>query len=93
MTQEQLDTAIEAALALGHPLRFRIMRACACNPESPVTLARMFENDVGRVAYHFRVLAARGLLEISERRRVRGAQQKFYVATTDGRAALEDTYE
>lgn len=91
MTQDQLDTAIEAALALGHPLRFRILRACAQQPESPVTLAPRFENELGRLAYHFRLLEDRGLLEIVERRRVNGAQQKLYAATADGRAALQGT--
>lgn len=90
MTQDQLDAAIDAAFRLGHPLRYRILRACVLGPESPATLTPPGEL-VGGVAYHFRVLRDKGLLEVTERRRRHGGMQTLYVATDAGRAALEGT--
>lgn len=73
---------------LGHPERHRVLMACALRPQSPKTLAADRER-IGFTAYHFRVLAARGLIEVSFQQRVRGSIQTFYVATEKGRELLE----
>lgn len=87
MPHIELERAIEAAFQLGHPERYRILRACALSPESPKTLASD-AHPLGTVAYHFRVLAEKDLIEILTHRSVRGARQTFYIATPRGKLLL-----
>lgn len=85
----ELDQAIEVAFQLGHPERYRILRACALEQESPRTMTQQGGASLGVIAYHFRVLCEKGLIERSERRAVRGTVQNFYRATPAGRRALK----
>ena len=62
------------AAADSHPMRVRIISAMA-GPErrhSPIQLAEAWGEDISVVAYHFRELAAFGLLEVVEEHKRRG---------------------
>ena len=65
--------------ALNHPLRRQILRAMPDgNATSPRELADRLEAPLGNLAYHVRVLADCGALELVDERRVRGTTQHFY---------------
>lgn len=67
--------------ALNHPLRRRILRALDGRPEtSPAELAETLAMPLGTVAYHVKILARCGTLELVRTRPVRGAVQHFYRA-------------
>ena len=77
---------------VGHGERFRILAAARNAPAhglSPVEHARTSAMSLGSVAYHFRGLVARGLLEEAGTERRRGAIAHFYALTRAGNAALD----
>lgn len=87
LSDAELDRALAVAFRVGHPERLRILRACIQGPQSPKTMTSN-GRSIGAVAYHFRLLYDRGLLEIAEKRVVRGAIQTFYRASDLGLSAL-----
>jgi DNA-binding transcriptional ArsR family regulator len=80
---EHLD--INRLLAvLKHPLRRKILaQTIDADPTSPRDLSRAIECSLSTVAYHVRVLAQCGALDLVDTKQVRGSTQHFY------RAALE----
>jgi DNA-binding transcriptional ArsR family regulator len=80
----------EIARALAHPLRIAILAALNKRVMSPSAFARRFDEKLGNVSYHFRVLLDYGLIEEVETRPVRGAVEHFYRAVKrvlfDGKA-------
>jgi hypothetical protein len=64
-----------------HPLQVSILEHAAASSEdrfSPAQLAVLFDAPLGNVAYHVRVLHARGLLERAGTKPRRGAVEHFY---------------
>jgi predicted ArsR family transcriptional regulator len=80
---------LPAGLEIGHPERLRIMRACAVVSQSPKTMATR-EVSLQTIAYHFRVLHQRGLIEVHDQVRRRGSIQTYYVLSDTGRELLGD---
>jgi DNA-binding transcriptional ArsR family regulator len=68
------------AIALGHPLRVRILSALVAGEGSATTLSRQFGDvTVGDVSYHLGVLADDcELIELARSQQVRGALENFY---------------
>lgn len=77
------------------PIRRRILEAIPLAEPgagvSPVELSRRLGIRLGTVAYHVRVLAHAGVLELVAERRVRGAVEHRYDVTSAGQAAHVDT--
>jgi DNA-binding transcriptional ArsR family regulator len=70
--------------ALRHPLRRRILRLMSDGREaSPSEIAKQLGEDLSKVAYHVRVLADAGALEVSGEQPVRGATKHFYSESLD----------
>lgn len=69
---------------LKHPLRRQILRLTIdAEPTSPRDLSNELECTLSTVAYHVRVLAQSGALDLVHTKQVRGSTQHFY------RAAIE----
>ena len=71
---------LELAMAISHPVRFRIITAMNA-PErnaSPKELAEEFDLDVKRVAYHVRELTELGYLELVDTEPRRGSIEHVY---------------
>jgi DNA-binding transcriptional ArsR family regulator len=68
------------SIALGHPLRIRILSALVAGEGSATTLSRQFgDATVGDVSYHLGVLADDcELIERVRSRQVRGALESFF---------------
>jgi DNA-binding transcriptional ArsR family regulator len=68
------------AIAIGHPLRVRILSALIAGEASATTLSRQFADvHLSDVAYHLRVLADDcELIELVRSRPVRGTMESFY---------------
>lgn len=78
----------ELISALNHPLRRRILRAFFDDEfemASSTQLANLIGLPLGNVAYHVKTLAQLGLLRLTQRSKVRGAEERFYVLTLDER--------
>ncbi len=76
----------ELISALNHPLRRRILRAYfedGYEMASSTQLANLIGLPLGNVAYHVKTLAALGLLRLTHRNKVRGAEERFYVLSLD----------
>jgi DNA-binding transcriptional ArsR family regulator len=66
-------------VALGHPLRVRIIRALMSGRGSAATLSRTFEDvPLGDVYYHLTVLERCRIVELCRVRPVRGAKERIY---------------
>lgn len=79
----------ELISALNHPLRRRILRAFLdgeFEAASSTQLAAAIGLPLGNIAYHVKTLAQQGLLELTRREKVRGAEERFYVIRLDDRA-------
>jgi DNA-binding transcriptional ArsR family regulator len=80
----------EMAKALAHPVRIAILAALNKRVMSPSSFAKRFDEKLGNVSYHFRVLQKYELIEEVETRPVRGAVEHFYRAVKrvlfDGKA-------
>jgi DNA-binding transcriptional ArsR family regulator len=71
-------------VALGHPTRRQILRAMEVGkPTSPRQLTEKLGETLSNVAYHFRVLAESGVIELVTTRPVRGSTQHFYDVALD----------
>lgn len=66
--------------AMGHPLRFRILRRLNEGSSSPSTLAKELEEPLGNVAYHVKILLEQDAIELVDTRPVRGAIEHVYRA-------------
>lgn len=68
-----------------HPARDAILDAMRQygRPISPTQLARITGPSLGSTAYHVRVLAEAGIIELAGEGRVRGAVEHFYVLVAD----------
>jgi DNA-binding transcriptional ArsR family regulator len=78
--QESLSPLRRLAIALGHPLRVRILSALIAGEGSATTLSRQFGDvSVGDVSYHLGVLADDcELIERVRAQQVRGAMESFF---------------
>jgi DNA-binding transcriptional ArsR family regulator len=79
-TGESLSPMRRLSIALGHPLRIRILSALVAGEGSATTLSRQFgDATVGDVSYHLGVLADDcDLIERVRSRQVRGALESFF---------------
>jgi len=79
-TGESLSPMRRLSIALGHPLRIRILSALVAGEGSATTLSRQFGDvTVGDVSYHLGVLADDcELIERVRSRQVRGALESFF---------------
>jgi DNA-binding transcriptional ArsR family regulator len=85
-----LDELARCLAAVGHPTRLRIVLCLRDGEDSPIRVAeRLDDQNLGRVAHHFRRLARTGLIEQTRTRPRRGAVEHFYVLTPTGRQILE----
>jgi DNA-binding transcriptional ArsR family regulator len=81
ITQERDATAQEMR-ALGHPLRWRILRLTLDTPMTNKQIAERLGRDPGTVLHHVRELVRTGFLEAGEvRRGKRGALERPYCAS------------
>jgi DNA-binding transcriptional ArsR family regulator len=83
---DHMSTVMRAA---AHPIRVRVLAALAQREMSPVELSRTLGRpdwSLGVIAYHVRLLAAHGLIELESTIQRRGAIEHRYVATPEGRA-------
>lgn len=78
--RESLSPMRRLAIALGHPLRVRILSALIAGEGSATTLSRQFGDvSVGDVSYHLGVLADDcELIERVRAQQVRGALESFF---------------
>jgi DNA-binding transcriptional ArsR family regulator len=85
---ESLSPIRRLAIALGHPLRVRILSALVAGEGSATTLSRQFgDATVGDVSYHLGVLADDcDLIERVRSKQVRGALENFYRLKPPGSA-------
>lgn len=69
--------------AISAPRRRRILRTLhdVGEARSPNELAEAFENSVGHVSYHVKVLKECGALALTDTQQKRGAVEHFYAST------------
>jgi DNA-binding transcriptional ArsR family regulator len=84
-----------AALArlLGHPVRVRILDLLQDRDASPSDLTPEIGEPLGTVAYHFKLLADQGALELRGTRQVRGAIERTYGISPASRKELDGLKE
>lgn len=82
-----LETTLAAIVA--HPLRVKCLSILAERTASPNQISRELEADVGNVSYHVKVLRELDVVELVDEKKVRGAIEHFYKATT--RAYVSDS--
>jgi DNA-binding transcriptional ArsR family regulator len=82
-----LETTLAAIVA--HPLRVKCLSILAERTASPNQISRELKADVGNVSYHVKVLRELGVVELVDEKKVRGAVEHFYKATT--RAYVSDS--
>jgi DNA-binding transcriptional ArsR family regulator len=66
---------------LAHPLRCRCQTYLCERTASPNELANKFDEPIGNVAYHFRVLEEHDCIELVDTAQRRGATEHYYRAT------------
>jgi DNA-binding transcriptional ArsR family regulator len=72
------DQLLEAMVTYGRPI-------------SPIQLQRaLSDQSLGSVAYHMRVLASAGVIELADELRVRGAIEHYYAIVADVAAEFVD---
>lgn len=80
----------DVAKAMAHPLRIQIIAMLNQRVMSATMIAKQVDEPLQNVAYHFRILREKGLIEEVDSRPVRGSTEHFYRATKrvlfDGRA-------
>ncbi len=79
----------ELIAALNHPLRRRILRVYLdgdFEAASSTQLATVIGLPLGNIAYHVKTLSRLGLLQLTRRVKVRGAEERFYVVSLDDQA-------
>lgn len=67
--------------AIGHPVRWRILRELTERPASPAEVAGIIGMPTQHVSYHFSVLADNGAIEFVGTKPSRGAVKRVYRAT------------
>jgi DNA-binding transcriptional ArsR family regulator len=77
---EQHIIDLRLVRALGHPLRMRVLMALNDRVASPTNLSQEFDEPLGNVAYHTRVLVELGCLELVRTEQRRGAIEHYYRA-------------
>jgi DNA-binding HxlR family transcriptional regulator len=83
---ERLSAVLRAA---AHPIRVSVLRVLAQRTMSPVELSRSLgrpEWSLGVIAYHVRLLASHGIIELVQTIQRRGAVEHRYAVTPAGRA-------
>lgn len=73
---------IERFVALGHPLRYRILATLLEQPAGGAEVARRLGRPAGTVAYHLGVLMRAGLVQVITTRRVRALTERVYGPTS-----------
>jgi DNA-binding transcriptional ArsR family regulator len=76
-----------------HLVRDQILDAMAIyeSPISPIQLQRvLLDLSLGTVAYHIRVLASAGVIELADETRVRGAIEHYYALDAEVAKELTD---
>ena len=76
-----------------HPVRDQVLETMATygRPISPTQVQRVLpDQSLGSVAYHIRVLAAAGVIELADEKRVRGAVEHYYAIVADVAAEFAD---
>jgi DNA-binding transcriptional ArsR family regulator len=76
-----------------HLVRDQVLDAMTTygRPISPTQLQRVLpDQSLGSVAYHMRVLASAGLIELADEVRVRGAVEHYYAIVPDTAAEFVD---
>src|SRR5215218_2245090 len=80
----------EVAKAMAHPLRIQIIAMLNQQVMSATMIAKQIDEPLQNVAYHFRILREKGLIEEVDSRKVRASTEHFYRATKrvlfDGKA-------
>src|SRR6188768_242297 len=80
----------DVAKAMAHPLRIQIVAMLNQRVMSATMIAKELDEPLQNVAYHFRILREKGLIEEVDSRPVRGSTEHFYEPTKrvlfDGRA-------
>ena len=71
----------EVAKAMAHPLRVQIVAMLNQRVMSATMIAKEVDEPLQNVAYHFRILREKGLIEEVDSRQVRGSTEHFYLAT------------
>jgi DNA-binding transcriptional ArsR family regulator len=78
--------------AASHPVRVTALAAFSQGEFSPIELSRALDHSewtLGVIAYHVRVLAATGLIELAGTIQRRGAIEHVYALTRKGRALAD----
>ncbi len=75
---------IESTLAaiVAHPTRAKCLLILAERRASPNEIAAELGEEVGNVSYHVKKLVSLGVVELVDKRQVRGAVEHFYRAVT-----------
>jgi DNA-binding transcriptional ArsR family regulator len=71
----------DVAKAMAHPLRVQILAVLNKREMSPSMFAKVFDEKLQNVSYHFRVLRDYNLIQEVGTRPVRGSTEHFYRAT------------
>ena len=90
------DKANDLFIALGHPLRRRILRKMIAKGSqiSPLELALSLDEPLSALSYHVRVLAECEAIKLVRTKQIRGSTQHFYrpaVRAKWARTALRTT--
>jgi DNA-binding transcriptional ArsR family regulator len=80
---DESPSGLQVARALSHPLRRRLFYEFHREETSPSRAARRLDEPLNVVSYHTRVLLEQHCIRLVRSRRVRGAVERFYRATTD----------
>ncbi|MCE5240809.1 winged helix-turn-helix domain-containing protein [bacterium] len=80
---KQLETTEQVVAAMGDVRRMRILEILTERQASVKELSEMIHESPQTTHYHTKMLERAGLIEIVEKREVRGALEKFYRAVAD----------
>jgi DNA-binding transcriptional ArsR family regulator len=82
------SNASQLIAALNHPIRRRILRVMdRTTTASASELAETLDKPLSRTSYHVNVLARLEVLELTGTKKVRGATERFFRSTLNGRPA------
>jgi DNA-binding transcriptional ArsR family regulator len=79
-----------AAKAIAHPLRATILDKLEGSSRSASELAKEVNQPIPNVTYHLMLLYDLGAIRVTERRRGRGAIERFYTASWRVRLVAEE---
>jgi len=80
---KQLETTEQVVAAMGDLRRMRILEILTERQASVKELSELIHESPQTTHYHTKMLERAGLIEIVEKREVRGALEKFYKAVAD----------